>query len=43
MPSMILMCRALWRELGLVEGRDVRLELNSLGQPRRAPRAPRRR
>lgn len=29
----ILMCRALWRELGLVEGRDVRLELNSLGQP----------
>ncbi|HEX7435510.1 MAG TPA: histidine--tRNA ligase [Caldimonas sp.] len=28
----ILMCRALWRELGLVEGRDVRLELNSLGQ-----------
>jgi histidyl-tRNA synthetase len=30
---MILMARALWRELGLVEGRDVRLELNSLGQP----------
>jgi len=29
----ILMCRALWRELGLVEGRDVRLQLNSLGQP----------
>jgi histidyl-tRNA synthetase len=29
----ILMCRALWRELGLVEGRDVRLEINSLGQP----------
>jgi histidyl-tRNA synthetase len=29
----ILMCRALLRELGLVEGRDVRLELNSLGQP----------
>jgi histidyl-tRNA synthetase len=28
----ILMCRALWRDLGLVEGRDVRLELNSLGQ-----------
>ena len=27
------MCRALWRDLGLVEGRDVRLELNSLGQP----------
>jgi histidyl-tRNA synthetase len=30
--ELILMCRALWRELGLVEGRDVRLELNSLGQ-----------
>jgi histidyl-tRNA synthetase len=29
----ILMVRALWRELGLVEGRDVHLELNSLGQP----------
>jgi histidyl-tRNA synthetase len=29
----ILMCRALWRDLGLVEGKDVRLELNSLGQP----------
>jgi histidyl-tRNA synthetase len=29
----ILMCRALWRDLGLVEGRDLRLELNSLGQP----------
>ena len=29
----ILMCRALWRDLGLVENRDVRLELNSLGQP----------
>ncbi len=28
----ILMCRALWRELGLVEGEDVRLEINSLGQ-----------
>ena len=28
----ILMCRALWRDLGLAEG-DVRLELNSLGQP----------
>src|SRR6185312_749455 len=28
----ILMCRALWRDLGLVEGRDVRLELNSLGE-----------
>ncbi len=31
--ELILMCRTLWRELGLVEGRDVRLELNSLGQP----------
>ena len=29
----ILMCRALLRDIGLVEGRDVRLELNSLGQP----------
>jgi len=29
----ILMCRALWEDLGLVEGRDVRLEINSLGQP----------
>ncbi len=29
----ILMCRALWCDLGLVEGRDVRLEINSLGQP----------
>jgi histidyl-tRNA synthetase len=28
----ILMCRALWRDLGLADG-DVRLELNSLGQP----------
>lgn len=39
--ELILMCRALWRELGLVEGRDVRLELNSLGQPaeRQAHRA----
>lgn len=38
--EMILMARALWRELGLVEGRHVRLELNSLGQPeeRRAHR-----
>jgi histidyl-tRNA synthetase len=26
------MLRALWRDLGLVEGRDVRLEINSLGQ-----------
>ncbi|MBC5783644.1 histidine--tRNA ligase [Ramlibacter sp. USB13] len=31
--EMILMARALWRELGLVEGRDVRLEINSLGEP----------
>jgi histidyl-tRNA synthetase len=38
--EMILMLRALWRELGFVEGRDVRLELNSLGVPgeRRAHR-----
>jgi histidyl-tRNA synthetase len=38
--ELILMCRALWRELGLVEDRHVRLELNSLGQPeeRRAHR-----
>ena len=31
--EVILLCRQLWRELGLVEGRDLRLELNSLGQP----------
>ena len=39
--ELILMCRALWRELGLVEGRDLRLEINTLGQPheRRAHRA----
>ena len=38
--EMILMGRSLWRELGLVEGRHVRLEINSLGQPeeRRAHR-----
>jgi histidyl-tRNA synthetase len=38
--EMILMARALWRELGLVEGSHVRLEINSLGQPdeRRAHR-----
>jgi len=30
--ELILLLRALWRELGLVEGRDVMLELNSLGQ-----------
>ena len=29
----ILMVRRLWQELGLVEGRHVRLEINSLGQP----------
>jgi histidyl-tRNA synthetase len=39
--ELILMCRALWRELGLEEGRDVRLDLNCLGQAdeRRAHRA----
>jgi histidyl-tRNA synthetase len=39
--ELILMLRALWRELGLKEGTDVSLELNSLGQPeeRRAHRA----
>ncbi len=31
--EMILMVRALWVALGLEVGRDVRLELNSLGQP----------
>lgn len=31
--EMILMVRALWRELGLREGEHVRLEINSLGQP----------
>src|SRR6476659_4867170 len=31
--EMILMARALWKALGLVEGEHVRLELNSLGQP----------
>ncbi len=31
--EMILVARALWRELGLAEGQHVRLELNSLGQP----------
>lgn len=38
--EIILIGRALWRELGLQEGSDVRLELNSLGQPdeRRAHR-----
>jgi histidyl-tRNA synthetase len=38
--ELILMVRRLWRELGLVEGQHVRLEINSLGQPdeRRAHR-----
>ncbi len=31
--ELILMCRSLWRELGLTEGQDLRLEINSLGQP----------
>ncbi len=31
--ELILMLRQLWQALGLVVGRDVRLELNSLGQP----------
>jgi histidyl-tRNA synthetase len=39
--ELILMLRALWRELGLVEGRDLSLELNTLGQSdeRKAHRA----
>jgi histidyl-tRNA synthetase len=39
--ELILMLRAFWRELGLVEGRDIVLEINSLGQAdeRRAHRA----
>ena len=38
--EIILMLRALWRAFGLVEGEDIVLELNSLGQPeeRRAHR-----
>ncbi|PZP36796.1 MAG: histidine--tRNA ligase [Roseateles depolymerans] len=38
--EVILLARTLWRELGLVEGRDVVLEINCLGQPdeRRAHR-----
>jgi histidyl-tRNA synthetase len=38
--EMILLVRALWKQLGLVEGQHVRLEINSLGQPdeRRAHR-----
>ncbi|MFZ5547517.1 MAG: histidine--tRNA ligase [Pseudomonadota bacterium] len=31
--ELILMARRLWKELGLIEGQHVRLELNSLGQP----------
>lgn len=31
--ELILMCRSLWRDLGLIEGQDLRLEINSLGQP----------
>jgi histidyl-tRNA synthetase len=31
--ELILMVRALWRELGLVEGKHVALEINCLGQP----------
>jgi histidyl-tRNA synthetase len=31
--EIILMVRALWRELGLKEGEHVTLEINSLGQP----------
>jgi histidyl-tRNA synthetase len=30
--ELILMCRALWRELGLQQGSDITLQLNSLGQ-----------
>ena len=39
--EIILMLRAYWRELGLVEGRHIELELNSLGQSdeRKAHRA----
>jgi histidyl-tRNA synthetase len=31
--ELILLTRALWRRLGLVEGQDILLELNSLGEP----------
>nr|WP_246480384.1 histidine--tRNA ligase [Inhella gelatinilytica] len=31
--ELILLTRALWRRLGLKEGVDIRLELNSLGEP----------
>ena len=39
--EVILLSRALWHALGLCEGSDLRLELNSLGQAdeRQAPRA----
>ena len=39
--ELILLLRAFWRELGLIEGEHVVLELNSLGQPyeRKAHRA----
>jgi histidyl-tRNA synthetase len=39
--ELILMGRALWRELGLTEGAHYRLEINTLGEPdeRRAHRA----
>jgi histidyl-tRNA synthetase len=31
--ELILLTRALWQRLGLKEGQDIRLELNSLGEP----------
>ncbi len=31
--ELILMLRAFWREIGLIEGQHITLELNSLGQP----------
>lgn len=31
--ELILLTRALWKRLGLKEGEDIRLELNSLGEP----------
>ena len=31
--ELILLTRALWQRLGLKEGEDIRLELNSLGEP----------
>ena len=30
--ELILMCRALWDDIGLVQGRDINLQINSLGQ-----------